>query len=98
MLEHEHFSGVEEAKGALSGWVFNYNYGRTHQGLGGLLVPADRFHGLTNQVLSNLGKGVDLSNSYVYAFCGIERSIMNLAVDSEGKVPLYLLGQPIKLR
>ena len=98
LLEHEHFSGVQEAKAAISGWVFHYNYERTHQGLGGLLVPADRLHGLTDQVLSNLEKGVDLSNSYVYALCGIERSIMNLAVDSEGKVTLYLLGQPIKLR
>jgi len=97
LLEHEHFSGVQEAKAAISGWVFHYNYERTHQGLGGLLVPADRFHGLTDQVLSNLGKGVDLSNPYVYAFCGIERSIINLTVGPEGKVTLYLLGQPMRL-
>jgi putative transposase len=99
LLDCEHFSGVEGAKAALSGWVFHYNYERTHQGLGGLLVPADRFHGLSNQVVSHLGKGLDLGTSCGYAFCGgIERSIMNLAVDSEGKVTLYLLGQPIKLR
>ena len=98
LLKLEHFSGIEEAKTAIRGWVFQYNYQRTHQGLGGFLVPADRFHGLTDPVLSNVGKGLDLSNSHWYSFCGIERSIINLTADSEGKVTLYLLGQPIALR
>lgn len=98
LLERQHFAGVEEAKAAICRWVFHYNYERTHQGLGGLLVPSDRFHGLTDQVLSNLGKGIDLEKPYWYAPCVIERSIINLTIDSEGKVTLYLLGQPLSLR
>ena len=98
LIRHEHFSGLEEATSAISGWVFHYNYERTHQGLGGLLVPADRFHGLTDQVVCNLGKGLDPSTSHWYTFGGIERSIINLAVNDQGKVSLYLLGKPITLR
>ncbi len=98
LLKQEHFSSVEEAVTAITGWVFHYNYERTHQGLGGLLVPADRFHGLTDLIRSNLGKEIDLSSSHWYGFRGIERSMINLTADSEGKVTLYLLGQPITLR
>jgi len=98
LLKHEHFSGIQEARRAIKGWVFKYNYERTHQGLGGLLVPADRFHGLTDPVVSRLGETLDLNNAHWYASAGIERSIINLTADSEGKVSLYLLGRPITLR
>ncbi len=97
LIRNEHFSGLEEALSAISGWVFHYNYERTHQGLGGLLVPADRFHGLTDQVIRNLGKGIDPSSSHWYTFGGVERSIINLALNDQGKMSLYLLGKPISL-
>jgi putative transposase len=97
LLAPQHFSGVEEARAAMAQWVFQYNYERTHQGLGGFFVPADRFHGLTDRVLCNLGNEVDLSTTHWYPFSGIERSIINLRADSEGKVTLYLLGQRINL-
>lgn len=97
LLKQEHFSGIQEARTAIRSWIFQYNYERTHQGLGGLLVPADRFHGLTDPVVSHVGKALDLSNGHWYASAGIERSIINLTADSEGKVNLYLLGRPITL-
>jgi putative transposase len=98
LIQQEHFSGVEEAGGAISRWIFRYNYERTHQGLGGVLVPADRFHGLTDVVLSNLGKTMDCNGGLCYPFGNIERSILNLAVDPEGGVALYLMGQPLTLK
>ncbi|MHC4639111.1 MAG: integrase core domain-containing protein [Planctomycetota bacterium] len=98
LLKHEHFCGIHEAQTAIRGWVFQYNYERTHQGLGGVLVPADRFHGLTDPVVSHVGKALDLSNGHWYSSAGIERSIINLTADSEGKVSLYLLGRAISLR
>ena len=97
LLVPQHFSGIEEARAAMARWVFQYNYERTHQGLGGLFVPADRFHGLTERVLCDLGKEVDVGDRHWYPFSCIERSIINLTADSEGNVTLYLLGQPIKL-
>jgi transposase InsO family protein len=98
LLKIEHFSGIQEARTAIRGWIFQYNYERTHQGLGGLLVPADRFHGLTDPVVSHVGKALDLSSGHWYSSADIERSIVNLTADSEGKVSLYLLGRPIALR
>jgi putative transposase len=97
LIQQEHFSGIEDAAKAISRWVFHYNYERTHQGLGGLLVPSDRFHGLADQVLGKLEKGIDPGTFHGYTACDIERSIINLAVGPEGAT-LYLLGQPLKLR
>jgi len=96
LLEEEHFTGMQQALESIGRWVFQYNYERTHQGLGGILVPADRFHGLTDLILSNLGKRIDLNGSH--PFGNIERSILNLAVGPEGAMTLYLLGQPITVK
>jgi hypothetical protein len=73
--------------------VNNYNYHRTHQGIGGLLVPAERFHGQTDQVLSNLGQGLDITKNNF----DIERSIFNLVLNSHGDMTFYLMGKPILL-
>ena len=93
LLDQQHFNSLKEARGAISGWIFHYNYERTHQGLGGLLVPSDRFHGLTDLVLSSLGKGLDEQSPYWYSSARIERSIFNVTIGPEGKVSFYLLGQ-----
>jgi putative transposase len=87
---------MQQALESIGRWVFQYNYERTHQGLGGLLVPADRFHGLTDLILSNLGKRIELSGRH--PFGNIERSILNLAVGPEGAMTLYLLGQPVTVK
>lgn len=98
LIQREHFSGIKEAETAIRGWIFHYNYERTHQGLGGVLVPADRFHGMSDVALTQLGKKIDLREKVWYDFSGVERSIINLTADSEGQVTLYLLGRPITLR
>jgi transposase InsO family protein len=97
LLERERFCGVEEAKRALGQWVSHYNYERTHQGLGGLFVPADRFHGFTERVVAGLGNGDDTDPWAWYAGRAVERSIINLTVDPQGKAAFYLLGQPLAL-
>jgi putative transposase len=96
LINQEHFSGTEDAVRSISRWVFHYNYERTHQGLGGLLVPSDRFHGLADQVVAKLEKGIDPGTFHGYTACDMERSIINLAVGPEGAT-LYLLGRPLKL-
>jgi len=98
LLEQEHFQGMQQGKESIGRWVFQYNYERTHQGLGGLLVPADRFHGLTDRVRSNLGKRIDFNGGISYPFGNIERSILNLTVDPEGGMTFYFLGQPVTLK
>jgi putative transposase len=98
LLEVHRFVGVEEAKRSMVEWFFQYNYERTHQGLGGLLTPADRFHGLSDRALGKVEKGIDLDKSPWYGLSAVSRSLMNVTVDEKGGVVLYLFGQPITLR
>ena len=97
LIDQQHFSNVHEAEAAFGNWVYNYNYKRTHQGIGGLVVPAERFHGQADEVLAAVTKGIDVSTDYCYSFCGTERSMINLALSPDGKLTLYILGQPIPL-
>lgn len=97
LLDQQHFANVHEAETAIGNWIEHYNYSRPHQGIGGLLVPAERFHGQAKQVLAAVAKGIDVSDQHCYTFSGIERSIMNLVLGPDEKLTLYILGQPIML-
>lgn len=97
LIDQQHFANLHESETAIGNWVEHYNYKRTHQGIGGFLVPAERFHGQAKQVLAAVGKGVDVTDHFCYTLSGIERSIMNLALNPDGEVRLYILGQPIML-
>jgi len=97
LLSRQRYCGIDEAQSAVDRWVFHYNYERTHQGLGGLFVPADRFHGLTDVVVSGISAGCNMDSGRWYASRGLERSILNLTVGSDGKMSFYLLGQPLSL-
>ena len=71
-----------------------YNHRRTHHALGGLLVPADRYHGRAEEVLARieagagreLGDGLDLR----------DRCLELFKVTSRNGVPeVWLLGQKL---
>jgi putative transposase len=94
LFAQEHFSTVQQAVSALERWVDVYNYHRPHQGLGGLLVPAERFHGQAGKALDDIAKGCDVTDHS----CDIERSIVNLVLAPDGTVTLYLLGRPVVVR
>ncbi len=93
LITRKEFQTVQEASTAIEQWVDHYNYHRTHQGLGGFLTPADRFHGKSDQVLRDVASGVDITKTSI----GIERSIVNLVVDSRGMLTFYLLGQAVAI-
>ncbi len=97
LLRQHYFLTAQEARSAVEQWVNNYNYHRTHQGIGGLLVPAERFHGQADQVLSNLSQGIDITKKNQYSGFDIDRSILNLVLDSHGELTFYLMGKPIQL-
>ena len=97
VLDQQHFSNMHEAQAAIDSWVYSYNYKRTHQGIGGLVVPAERFHGQADEVLSAVAKGIDVSADACYSLCATERSMMNLVLSPDGKLTLYILGRPIFL-
>jgi putative transposase len=95
LIAQQHFSNIHDAQAAIDNWVYNYNYKRTHQGIGGLVAPAERFHGQADHVLAAMTKGIDVGADHCYSFRGIERSMINLVLSPDGKLTLYLLGQPI---
>ena len=94
LFEQQHFSTLEQAASALEAWVEHYNHKRPHQGLGGLLVPAERFHGQADQVLDQIARTCDVTGEAQ----GIERSIANLVLAPDGTITLFLLGQPIMVK
>lgn len=97
LLNQQHFSNLHEAQSALETWIERYNYKRPHQGIGGLLTPAERFNGQSEQILSAIDNSVDVTGENCFTSSGLERSIINLVCNPEGKITLYLLGQPIVL-
>jgi transposase InsO family protein len=56
-LRQQEFMDLTDAARAIGNWVFHYNHSRTHHGLGGLLVPADRFYGLVEHTLRRMEQG-----------------------------------------
>ncbi|MFC1886959.1 integrase core domain-containing protein [Thermodesulfobacteriota bacterium] len=91
LFAKQQFSTANQATVAVQGWVEHYNYHRPHQGLGGLLTPAERFHGKAEKVLDDIAKGCDVTGQ---KDC-IERSIFNLVLADDGRITFYLLGQPL---
>jgi transposase InsO family protein len=94
LFEQQYFSTLEQAASALEAWVEHYNHKRPHQGLGGLLVPAERFHGQADKVLDQIAREYDVTSQAQ----DIERSIVNLVLAPDGTITLYLLGQPILVK
>jgi hypothetical protein len=97
LIRREEFMGISEAEVAIKKWIKTYNYERTHQGLGGLLVPAERFHGRVDEVLQSICEGLDPGDQTCYVVENVSRSLINLVLDPGGRMTLYLLGQPLKL-
>jgi len=91
LIEKQRFVSAGDASAAIYQWVEHYNFHRPHRGFGGVLVPAERFHGIADKVMARIAKGLDVTVQDRY----IERSIVNLVLDPEGNMTLYLLGQAI---
>jgi len=94
LFKQQHFSSLTQASSALKKWVEHYNQKRPHQGIGGLLVPAERFYGQSQKVLDEIASGCDVTNHSG----DLERSIVNLVLAPDGRMTLYLLGQPVFIK
>ncbi len=57
LLSRVEFADVADARLQIARWVSGYNFDRVHEGLGGLLVPADRFFGRVDEVLAQIERG-----------------------------------------
>ena len=97
LIDQERFSNLHEAQGAFERWVEHYNYHRCHQGIGGFLVPAERFHGQSEKAVRAMNTGIDIAGRNCYDSFDAHRSVINLVISPEGRMTLYLLGQPVIL-
>jgi len=97
LLRRREFACVSEASEGVGSWVDEYNYRRTHQGLGGLLVPADRFHGRVREVERCLSEKLDPGKEACYSVDDVSRSVLSLALSPDGKLTCYLFGHALEI-
>ena len=54
LISRVEFRNFLDAQEKIAFWIDSFNHKRTHQGLGGVLVPADRFYGRADRVLQRI--------------------------------------------
>ena len=88
------FTDLADAHRQITRWVRFYNYQRTHHALGGLLVPADRFHGWQEETLKRIeqGHGADFNDLLSPDSRGLE---LFKVISIGGKPAVYLMGQKV---
>jgi transposase InsO family protein len=93
-VEQHEFSDLSDAARLIGRWVEHYNHRRTHHGLGGLLVPADRFYGIAEQTLKRIeqGLGAESENLSNPDKRGLE---LFRVVAYNGKPQIWLMGDKI---
>ncbi len=88
LIRTKEFSSISQAREKIEKWIWRYNYHRVHQGLDGICVPADRFHGWLKEVENSMSKlmedGIDISLRKVNLF--------NIALNN-GNVELTIFGR-----
>lgn len=94
LFDVHRFYDIAEMRRRLAAHLEWYNHARTHHALGGLLVPADRYHGRVDEVLARIeaGAGRDPGD-----FLDLRDRCLDLfRVNSRGGVPeVWLLGQKL---
>jgi putative transposase len=92
LLDRVTFPDVADLRRRLGPHFHWYNHHRTHHGLGGLLVPADRYFGRADEVLTRIEAGgvtgdpLDLAQRTLDLF---------RVVSHQGKSEVWLMGQKI---
>ena len=94
LLTQVEFADLDDARNRIAVWVHSYNYRRTHMALGGLLVPADRFHGMAEEALRRIEQGHAASPFDVLVPAGRALEIFRV-VSVAGQVSVYLMGQKL---
>lgn len=94
LLDQHRFYDVAEMKRRLASHLHWYNHRRTHHALGGLLVPADRYFGRTEEVLARIESGA--AGEAGDALQLRDRLLELFKVTSRGgKTEVWLMGQQL---
>lgn len=93
-VEQIEFMDLTDAARSINRWVEHYNHHRTHHGLGGLLVPADRYYGVAEQTMKRIeqGLGAETPGLTNQDSRGLE---LFRVVSHGGKPQVWLMGQKI---
>ena len=93
-VEQNEFMDLTDAARGIGRWVEHYNHRRTHHGLGGLLVPADRYYGVAEQTLKRIEQGLGAETAELTNpdSRGLE---LFRVVSHGGKPRIWLMGQKI---
>jgi transposase InsO family protein len=94
LLTQVEFADLTDARARIASWVHTYNYRRTHTALGGLLVPADRFHGLVEEALRRIEAGHGADTLAMLAPGGHPVDLFRVT-SVAGQPSIWLLGQKI---
>ena len=94
LFRRQHFLSHSDAVVGIEEWVEHYNYKRPHQGIGGFLVPAERFHGQADKVLDKIATGAKIPNGSN----DITRDILSVNVGPGGKITLNILGHSMTIQ
>lgn len=97
LFNQETFFDLGEAQRRLTTWVHFYNFRRTHHSLGGVLVPADRYFGRADEVLSCIEAGRDPVGLGEPAPVSERQLDLFRITSHRGQVELHLLGHRILL-
>jgi transposase InsO family protein len=93
-IQQTEFMDLTDAARSIGRWIDHYNHRRTHHGLGGLLVPADRFYGIAEQSLKRIERGLGANTTDLTSpdSRGLE---LFRVVSYGGKPQIWLMGEKI---
>jgi transposase InsO family protein len=88
------FVDLSDALRQVAGWVRFYNYKRPHHALGGILVPADRFHGWQDETMRRLEAGQDVEVTDLTSPDGRALEVFKV-VSVAGQPTVFLMGKKV---
>jgi transposase InsO family protein len=93
-VEQNEFMDLTDAARGIGRWVEHYNHRRTHHGLGGLLVPADRFYGVAQQTLKRIEQGLGADTAQLTSPDSRGLDLFRV-VSYGGRPQIWLMGEKI---
>lgn len=88
------FVDLSDALRQVRTWVRFYNYKRPHHSLGGILVPADRFHGWQEETMRRLEAGEDVEVNDLMSTDGRALEVFKV-ISVAGQPSVYLMGKKV---
>lgn len=93
-FDKHRFYDVSEMRRRLEHHLYWYNHKRTHHALGGLLVPADRYFGRSQEVLARIEGGGVADDGDSLELRGRALDLFKV-VSKDGKPEVWLMGEKI---